>query len=194
MYYMKNNSEKKWCLCKEPQPTQQKNFIYAPMDKPKIPVYAPVNIKFTEAHPNHRRRVLVPSSQLIAPDTTVNVPQLSVERYTGFVPYNARAVAATRSDPTPLRETMSFDFGNAIFQPPPQPAEVSNEQYDAALLAFYSTLNMPVPSSENYDDAPAPRKGSIPIEATAYASLPAEYAENFTPLQVNRYGAVSKWR
>jgi hypothetical protein len=202
MYYMKNSSEKKWCPCKETQPLEQKNFIYAPMDKPKIPVYAPVSIKFTEMRP--RKRMLVPrssqlvprSSQLVAPDANVNIASpMTVERYTGFVPYNSKAVALKRERFTdPSGDSLPIDYGNALLPPAP-PTDISSQQYDAAIAAFYSTLNLPIPENQyDYDAPQTPIAGPIPIEATAYASLPSEYAENFTPLQVNRYGTVSKWR
>ncbi len=129
------------------------------------------------------------SSQVVAPDANVNIPP-SVERYTGFVPYSARKAVARRErfvDPT-AGDSLVVDYGNAI--EPPTVSNVSAAKYEAALDAFYSALAMP-----EYDySQPKPHTGPIPIEATAYASLPSEYAENFTPIQVNRYGTVSKWR
>lgn len=183
MYYMKN-PEKKWCPCA----ARQKNFIYAPMDKPKIPVYAPISVRISEKFKP------ATSSQIVSPDSTISIPAApTVERYTGFVPYNARTAVVVsgrreRFDP----DTLLTDYGNAIT--PPTVSNVSSAQYEAAVAAFYDALNTTAPA-DTYDyDAPVVIKKQIPIEATAYASLPAEYAENFTPLQVNRYGTVSKWR
>jgi hypothetical protein len=129
----------------------------------------------------------------VAPDVNVNIPP-SVERYTGFVPYSAKKAVVRRerfSDPTG-GDALVIDYGNAI--EPPEVSNVSAAQYEAAIDAFYSTLGLPVPTTEYDYSEPKPHAGPIPMEATAYASLPAEYAENFTPVQVNRYGTVSKWR
>ena len=207
MYYLKN-AEKKWCPCDVTG--QQKNFIYAPMDKPKIPIYGQVNVRLSEspiriskvasgdyARPRRMLRqatsppartaeFMTMSSQLVAPDANTSIPS-AVERYSGFVPYTARP---RERFVDPSGDSLIIDYGNAMI--PPSVTNVPAEQYDAAIAAFYETLGMPAPSTEyNFD---AVRSGPIPIEATAYASLPAEYAENFTPLKVNRYGTVSKWK
>jgi len=227
MYYLKN-AEKKWCPCDVTG--QQKNFIYAPMDKPKIPIYGQVNVRLSESPiriskvasgdyarprrvlrqatsppartaefmtsspPARTAEFMTMSSQLVAPDANTSIPS-AVERYSGFVPYTARP-RERFVDPTrerfvdPSGDSLIIDYGNAMI--PPSVTNVPAEQYDAAIAAFYETLGMPAPSTEyNFD---AVRSGPIPIEATAYASLPAEYAENFTPLKVNRYGTVSKWK
>lgn len=207
MYYLKN-AEKKWCPCDVTG--QPKNFIYAPMDKPKIPIYGQVNVRLSEspiriskvasgdyARPRRMLRqatsppartaeFMTMSSQLVAPDANTSIPS-AVERYSGFVPYTARP---RERFVDPSGDSLIIDYGNAMI--PPSVTNVPAEQYDAAIAAFYETLGMPAPSTEyNFD---AVRSGPIPIEATAYASLPAEYAENFTPLKVNRYGTVSKWK
>ena len=188
MYYMKNSLEKKWCPCKDVEP---QSVVYAKMDKPKIPIYGPVNIKLSQCPPRRKRYVL--SSQMVAPDSNVNIPSGTVERYTGFVPYSARSVAVKRRERFDEGENLSIDYGNAI-SPPEKPALVTSQQYDAALASFYAALNLPIPENKYDFDAPQTMIGPIPIEATAYASLPAEYVENFTPVQVNRYGTVSRWR
>ena len=207
MYYLKN-AEKKWCPCDVTG--QQKNFIYAPMDKPKIPIYGQVNVRLSESPiriskvasgdyarprrvlrqatspPARTAEFMTMASQLVAPDANTSIPS-AVERYSGFVPYTARP---RERFVDPSGDSLIIDYGNAMI--PPSVTNVPAEQYDAAIAAFYETLGMPAPSTEyNFD---AVRSGPIPIEATAYASLPAEYAENFTPLKVNRYGTVSKWK
>lgn len=187
MYYLKN-AEKKWCPCDGIN--QQKNFIYAPMDKPKIPVYGQVNVRVSESP---RRLVRIASkappvsSQSVSPDVNVNIPS-ALERYSGFVPFTARQ---RERFVDPSGDSLIIDYGNAMI--PPSITNIPAQQYDAAIAAFYETLGMPVPSNE-YDFDATPHRAPIPIEATAYASLPAEYAENFTPLKVNKYGTVSKWK
>jgi hypothetical protein len=172
MYY----SENKWCPCGERRP---KTFICA------APNVCPVVV---EALP----RV---SSQSVAPDVNVNIPTRSTEeRYAGFVPMTAKRPPAERFS---QEDSLVVDYGNAMIPPiPPSAIPPSAERYRAAVAAFYSALGV---SEEFYDFDSKPSPGPIPIEANAYASLPADYAENFTPmrqngLEVNVYGTVSKWR
>jgi len=140
------------------------------------------------------------SSQLVAPDVNVSIPTATTEeRYTGFVPYTADRFDRPVFDYGRFDRPV-FDYGNAMI-PPAAPSSVSIERYEAAVAAFYSALGVGAPEYYDYKRAPPP--GPIPIEANAYASLPADYAESFTPmrgtqstapLEVTVYGTVSKWR